>query len=192
MKSAHEHRVHIPSRTIFLFYDRGDKNYDIEEANTASAITNLHVLSSMDREADINIIINNKGGDQQHGLGIYDMIRNIPNHVTGTVYGYCNSMAMWILQACDLRRAALNSELMIHDGKRPATQSRFDDNQDERCRQIILDRIREKIPDYSRRNLLAMLKKDTYMTAEEARDLGLLDEIVPTKNSTGIFRRSMK
>ena len=167
-------RIDIPSRALYMGYGWKGGSHDVDEKLTADTVWGLHLLSQS--EGDIRLYINCLGGDQQHGYAIYDMIRNISNRVIGHVIGHCHSMAVWILLGCDWRVATENSQFMIHDGVGSKTD--FDTAQDEYSRLLLLSRIRETNPDFPRKRLDKMLAKDTYLTALEARKLGIIDEIL--------------
>jgi len=170
-----DHGLELTSRTIYIGYGMNDE-YDTDEKVAADVIKSLVVLSTASSELPINIVINNQGGDAIHGLAIYDAIRNVSNPVIATVYGHCYSIGAWILQAADTRRMSKHSSLMIHHGSGDKTQ--FDKELDDKCVDILLDKIREKNPDFSRKQLDKMLLKDTYLWGEQALALGLIDEIV--------------
>lgn len=170
-----DHGVDISTKTLYL----GSGNtgeYDVDDALAATMIKGLRILSAIRPEDPIQIIVNCQGGDTQHGLAIYDAIRMVPSPVHGTVIGHCYSIAAWILQACDVRRMSHNSSLMIHHGEGSKTQ--FDKEQDKKCIEILLSRIREKHPNYTETKLDKLLLKDTYLFPEEALELGLIDEVV--------------
>lgn len=170
-----EHGLEITSRTIYIGYGDSEE-YDTDQRVASDVIKGLTVLRTASAELPINVIINNQGGDSIHGLAIYDAIRAVPNHVTATVYGHCYSIGAWILQAADTRRMSKNSSLMIHHGSGDKTQ--FDKEMDNKCMDILLEKMREKNPEFSRKQLDKMLLKDTFLWPEEALSLGLIDEVV--------------
>lgn len=167
--------IDISTKTIYLGHGKSD-SCDVDEHLAANVIKGLHILSSIRLGDPINIIINSQGGDTQHGLAIYDAIRLVSSPVHITVFGHCYSIAAWILQAGTIRRMTANSSLMIHDGE--GTKSKFFKEQDIKCRDILLARIREKHPDFSVTKLQKMLDTDTYLWADQALALGLVDQVV--------------
>lgn len=181
-----DHDVDVGSKTIYFGYGDPDGDCDLDHILAANVIKSLHILSSIRPDEPIRIIINNTGGDDTHGLGIYDMIRSSKSPVHGYVYGNCQSMAVWVLQACDHRAMSKHSTMMIHDGEGVMagkkedvdTWKKWQDKQDEICRDILLDRIREKHPKFQRAKLIRMLSKDTPLSATEALGLGLIDEVI--------------
>lgn len=171
-----EHNINLDTKTLYLGFGNSDNDHDVDESLSSNMVKGLHVLSRIRPEEPINIIMNCTGGSVMHGFAIYDTIRRMESPVHITVVGHCYSMASYLLQAADVRRMAPNSVLMIHYGQGSYTQ--FDKQCDKRLFEILLDRIREKNPDFSSARLNKMLLKDTYLWAEEALELGLIDEIV--------------
>jgi ATP-dependent Clp protease protease subunit len=170
-----EHNVEVATKTIYIGYG-ATEDMDLDHKVAADVLKGLHILSSIKPDEPINIIINNQGGETQHGLAIYDKIRSMSSTVTITVYGHCYSIGAWILQAGDIRRMSKNSSLMIHHGSGDKTQ--FDKEMDQKCFDILLKRIREKKPDYTAKQLDKLLLKDTYLWPEQALELGLIDEVL--------------
>lgn len=137
-------------------------------------------------EEQIDIIMNTAGGDVYHGLGIYDLISNHPGMVTIKCFGRVMSMGSIILQAADVRQMSENATMLIHygtdafvghtkDAERAAKESQ------RVCRlmeDILLSKIKSKQKRFTRAKLQEMMKFDTYLTAEEALKLGLIDEII--------------
>jgi ATP-dependent Clp protease, protease subunit len=181
-----EHGIDISTKTLYMGGEDEEKEIDLDSGLTARVIKGLRVLSAIRPEDPIHIILNNQGGDTQHGLAIYDAIRMVPGPVHITVMGHCYSMAAWVLQAGDIRRMTKHSSIMIHDGdstvsgKKEETRNwfKFYQEQDEICRQILLSKIKEKHPDFPPAKLMKMLKTDTILWAPQALELGLVDEIV--------------
>lgn len=168
--------LNMETRTIYFGYGREDGDCDLDEVLAARVLKSLHLLHAVSREAPIAILFNNTGGEDTHGLGIYDMIRSLPCEVHGYIWGNCQSMAVWVLQACDRRLMSKHSTLMIHHGE--GTKDYWSKHLDEICAKILLDRIHEKHPAYSRAKLEKLLDVDTYLTAQQALELGLIDEVI--------------
>lgn len=172
----YQHNIDLSSKTLYLGYGLEEVDHELDHKCAADMVKGLHLLDRIRPEEQINIIINCQGGDVDHGLAIYDAIRGCSSRVVATVMGHCWSMATWVLQAADYRRATLYSSIMIHDGEGP--KDRFTKKQDILCRKILLDRIRQKHPEFPVTKLQKMLDTDTYFTAQEALDIGLIDGVV--------------
>lgn len=154
-------------------------------------------LSLLPGEVTINI--NSPGGDIFAGMAIIDAIKAHNAPVNIHVMGTAASMACIILQAGTRRLASPNAVIMHHVGSMGITSDHFTnvkklvgftDKYSERLNKIMLDRINEKrAKDFAAGDLeskprsMAWFKErdmvDQWMTAEEALDLGLIDEIVP-------------
>lgn len=184
----HDYSIYIPTRTIFM----GSEEVSLEhgESGTDGAmaertIKNLLILEGLSSEP-INIIMNNIGGDEYHGFGIYDAIKACKSHITVKVFGHAMSMGSIILQAADERIMAPNSRQMIHYG----TWGRHDHALTERkwsdegqkinkwMEEMYLIRIQEKNPTFQIQKLKKMLDHDTFLTAEESVKLGLADHVL--------------
>ena len=174
-----QNNVNRETRVLYMGFGLVGNDHELDEKLTSDMIQGLSTLEH-DSSDSIKLIINCQGGDQQSGLGIYDYIMHLRSkgiEIHGVVLGHAQSMAAWILQACTTRAAGRSSSIMIHNGNRANTE--FERKQDSLCRQILLNRIREKNPSFSEAKLKNMLSRDTYLSAHEAFDLGLIDQVLP-------------
>lgn len=181
-----EHDLEVSNRIIYFGYGDPNGDCDLDQVLAARTIKSLYLLDKIRPETPITLIINNQGGDDQHGLGIYDTIQSISSPVVGEVYGHCQSMAVWVLQACSQRYMSQHSSMMIHSGsgslegrtEEIEAWKKWQDRQDKVCTDILLTRIREKHPQFQRARLNRMLRVDTLLDSQQALDLGLIDEII--------------
>ncbi len=183
----HNYGLHIPTRTIDMSSEDtsedGESGVDFQMAKRT--IKNLHILDQTP-DKPITIIMNNIGGDEYHGMAIYDAIKECKNHVTIKVYGHAMSMGSLILQAADERLMMPNSRIMIHYGTwgthdhPKITYNLADEGKkwDRTFENIYLDRIHAKHPQFKLKQLTKMLDFDTFLNAEESLNLGLIDGIV--------------
>lgn len=184
----HDYSLYIPKRTIFM----GSEAYDMSEGESGTdglmaerTIKNLTILEGMSQEP-ITIIMNNIGGDEYHGLAIYDAIRACTSRVTIQVMGHAMSMGSIILQAADERVMAPTSRQMIHYGtwgihdhaKTAQKWAEEGKKIDSWMEQMYLAKIREKHPDFTLSKLQKMLNFDTFLTAQESIFLGLADKVL--------------
>lgn len=107
------------TRTIYM--GSLSRDYDIGESGVDNFmaeyfIKGMHTLETRNSDKEINIIMNNPGGDWYHGMAIYDSIKNSSCPCNVTVYGHAMSMGSVILQAADRRTMMPNSRFMIHYG----------------------------------------------------------------------------
>jgi ATP-dependent protease ClpP protease subunit len=165
-----------------------------EETNATMCrnfIKNLHMLEDLSSDP-ILVIANNVGGDELHGMGIYDSIRASTCYITLKIVGHAMSMGSIIAQAADKRVMMPNARFMLHYGTAMLTDSDMEAKTqyrwiteskkfDSMMENLFLSRIREKNPNYSMHSLKKLLDRDTILDAEESLSLGLVDEIVQYK-----------
>lgn len=187
----HDYDLYLPTRTIIIRSENTDEDGEsgVDSDMAQRAIKNLHILDSMSPSGDqpIMIIMNSPGGDVLHGMSIYDAVTLCKNHVTITINGYGMSIAAWILQAADHRVMTKHSRLMVHTGymglseNHPEINKRwmkqFDIDEDE-FENILLEKIKIKKPNFTKKNMKEMLRFDTILTPEQALEFNLIDEIV--------------
>ena len=175
------HGIDITTKTYYM----GEKD-GVEHTMAEKAIKGLQILDAKNRKKPVTIIMNNVGGDEYHGLAIYDAIKSCKSSTRIKVYGHAMSMGAWILQAADQRWLQRNSTLMVHYGtfgfeghtKDFQLWSEESKRLDKLMEDHLLERIREKHPRYTRETLQDLIKFDKFLTASEAVDLGLADKVV--------------
>lgn len=191
-----EYGVNVQDRIIYygssLFLDDGSEG-GVEAFSTARFLKGLLLLENAAPQGDkpITIVMNTPGGEVHHGLAVYDAIKSCVNFVTIVVYGQASSMGSWILQAGDKRILSQNAEVMIHygtEGSYPThthifiSNAKNCDKLNKKMEQMYLNRIKEKHPDFKLSRLRKMLNFDTSLSAQDAINLGLVDEILPHKD----------
>lgn len=159
-----------------------------EEVNQVSAglvVAQLLYLESVDPSADIQLYINSPGGSVTDGLAVYDTMNFIRCDVATTCIGMAASMGAFLL-SCGTKgkRFALpNAEVLIHQPmggiKSPAQATDIIITADHilRSRQR-LNRIMAWNTGKTEERIQADTERDYYMSAEEAREYGLVDHIV--------------
>jgi len=175
------HGLDITSKTYYM----GERD-GVEHTMAEKAIKGIHILDLKNRHKVLTILMNNVGGDEYHGLAIYDVIKNCKSKTRIKVYGHAMSMGAWILQAADQRWMSASSTLMIHYGtfEYDGHSKDFDQWSKENQRLCalmedhLLERIKEKHPRYTRETLQNLIKFDKFLTAVEAVELGLADKII--------------
>lgn len=178
---------------------RGERSYDIysrllkeriiflgEEVNDVSAsliVAQLLFLESEDPGKDINLYINSPGGSVTAGLAIYDTMNYIKSDVSTVCIGMAASMGAFLLAggAKGKRFALPNAEVMIHQPSGGAQGQATEI-------QIVAEKIlqtKKKLNEILAANTGQPLKtierdtdRDHYMTAEEAVDYGLIDQVI--------------
>lgn len=179
--------------------NRGERSYDIfsrllndriiflsEEVNDTTAslvVAQLLYLESQDPDKDIQFYINSPGGSVTAGLAIYDTMQYIKADVSTICIGMAASMGAFLLAAGTKgKRLALpNSEIMIHQpsaGTRGQVTDmaihvkRFEENK-RRLNQILAERCGKSIE-----VIATDTERDNFMTAEEAKVYGLIDQVI--------------
>ena len=156
------------------------------DAMANSIVAQLLYLASKDPKKDIKLYINSPGGSVTAGLAIYDTMQYIKPDVSTVSIGLSASMGAMILAAgAKGKRYALpNTEILLHQvmGGARGQASEIEIT----AKQII--RIKEemnKILSKHTGQSLAKISKDTdrdfYLSAEEAKEYGVIDEVINTK-----------
>jgi ATP-dependent Clp protease protease subunit len=131
----------------------------------------------------IKLNINCQGGSVYAGLGLIDIISTSVTPVHTHVSGFAASMAVSILLAGAYRTASKNSTIMIHQVSTVAfgdiTSVEEDLDEAKRLNNILFELILTK-SNITKNDLESMKshKKDWYISAQEALELGLIDKII--------------
>ena len=171
-------------RIIFL-----GTQVDDYTANTLQA--QLLYLDSVDPGKDISIYINSPGGSVYAGLGIYDTMQFISSDVATICTGMAASMASVLLVAVLLvagaegKRSALpHSRVMIHQPMGGAQGQASDIEITAREIQKLKKELYTIIADHSHTDfdkVWADSDRDYWMTAQEAKEYGMIDEVLIKK-----------
>ena len=143
----------------------------------------LLFLESENPNKDISFYINSPGGVVSSGLAIYDTMQYIRSPVSTVCIGQAASMGSLLLCAgAPKKRYALpNSRVMVHQPSGGA-QGQATDNEIHACEILTLrKRLNEIYVKHTGQPIEAIerkLERDSYLSAEEARDFGLVDEVV--------------
>ncbi len=151
-----------------------------------SIIAQLLFLDHEDTKKDIKLYLNTPGGSVTAGLAIYDTMQHVKSPVSTICIGMAASMGAVLLAAGQKgKRFTLpNSEILLHQvmGGAEGQASEVEIA----AKQII--KIKEKINQILAKHTgqkLDKIERDTdrdfYLTAQEAKDYGLIDEIIKTK-----------
>lgn len=178
---------------------RGERSYDIysrllkdriiffaDEVNDTTAsivVAQLLFLAADDPEKDIHLYINSPGGSISAGMAIYDTMQYIKPDVSTICVGMAASMGAFLLSggAKGKRFALPNSEVMIHQ---PLGGARGQAS-DVRIAAERLVKMKEKLNRMLAKNtgqpyerLVEDTDRDNYLTANEAKDYGLIDAVI--------------
>ena len=162
----------------------------IDDAVANTVIAQLLLLTSEDAEADISMYINSPGGSVSAGLAIFDTMQYVPNDVTTTCVGLAASMGSVILAggARGKRSALPHSTVLLHQPSQGFEGFVQAADLQIRAREIgkVRDRIEQIFVDATgqpKERIHADSDRDFYLTAEEAKDYGLIDQIVTPRSA---------
>jgi len=184
--------------------NRGERAYDIysrllkdriifvttpvEDTMANIIVAQLLYLQSDDPTSDIRLYINSPGGVVTAGLAIYDTMQHISAPIQTWCLGLCASMASVLLAAGTpgKRYALPNAEVMIHQGSAGfqgaspdiEIQARWVLRSTRRMNGILAHHCHQPYEKVERDT-----QRDFFMTAEEARDYGLVDHVVSSDES---------
>ena len=183
---------------------RGERSYDIysrllkdriiflgEEVTDVAAniiVAQLLFLEAEDPDKDIHLYINSPGGSVTAGLAIYDTMQYIKCDVATYCMGMAASMGSFLLSGGTKgkRYAMPNSEIMIHQ---PSGGAQGQATEIQIAAEHIL-KIRTRLNQILAENTGQPLdviridtERDNFMSAEEAKAYGLIDEIVESRNA---------
>ncbi|WP_289733309.1 ATP-dependent Clp endopeptidase proteolytic subunit ClpP [Paramuribaculum intestinale] len=163
-------------RIIFLGTDVNDYTANVIQAQ-------LLYLDSADPGKDISIYINSPGGSVYAGLGIYDTMQYVSSDVATICTGMAASMAAVLLVAgAKGKRFALrHSRVMIHQPMGGAQGQASDIEITAREIQKLKKELYTIIADHSGMSYDRVAQdsdRDYWMTAEEARDYGMIDDVL--------------
>jgi ATP-dependent Clp protease protease subunit len=166
----------LRERIVFL-----GQEVDDQVANLI--ISQMLFLEADSREKDIYLYINSPGGQAYAGMAIYDVMQHVAPDVSTICVGMGMSAAAMILcgGAAGKRFALPNSRVMIHQGAAGARGAPSDMEIQLREVLALTHRMSEIIAHHSGRPIAQValdIDRDYYLTAEEAQDYGIIDDII--------------
>jgi ATP-dependent Clp protease, protease subunit len=169
----------LKDRIIFL----GDT---IDDPVANIVIAQMLFLESEDPDKDINLYINSPGGTVTAGMAIYDTMQYIRPNVVTICMGQNSSMAALLLAAGSKgkRYALPHSRIMIHQPLGGAQGQATDiDIQAKEILKVrdILNNILAQHTGQPIDKIRADTDRDHFMTAEEAKEYGIVDKVITTR-----------
>ncbi len=186
--------------------NRGERAYDIYsrllkehiifvigpvEDHMASLVTaQLLFLEAENPKKEISMYINSPGGIVTSGMAIYDTMQFIRPPVTTLCIGQAASMGSLLLAAgaSDMRFALPNARIMVHQ---PSGGFQGQASDIERHAQEILS-LRERLNKiYAKhtgqpvKKIEDALERDNFMTADAAKDFGIVDHVISERTDSG-------
>ncbi|MCD7713182.1 MAG: ATP-dependent Clp endopeptidase proteolytic subunit ClpP [Firmicutes bacterium] len=184
--------------TVIEQTNRGERAYDIysrllndrivflaDEVNDTPAslvVAQLLFLEAQDPDKDISLYINSPGGSVTAGFAIYDTMNFIKCDVSTICIGMAASMGAFLLSAgAKGKRIALpNSTIMIHQPsggmQGQATDIKIHTDYLIKTREQ-LNRILSENTGRSYEEIAEATERDNFLSAEEAREFGLIDKV---------------
>ena len=181
---------------------RGERNYDIysrllkdriiflgeevKETTASLVVAHLLFLESEDPGKDIHLYINSPGGMVTAGLAIYDTMQYIKCDVSTICIGMAASMGAFLLAggAKGKRLALPNAEIMIHQ---PSGGAKGQATEIQIAAENIL-KTKKKLNEILAANtgkpydvIAADTERDHYMSAQEAMEYGLIDNVITSR-----------
>ena len=156
---------------------------EINDAMSASVIAQLLFLSSIDKEKEIYIYINSPGGSVSSGLAIYDTMHYIPNPCVIIGMVISASMGAFLLASGENKKryALKHTKIMIHQPLGGA-QGQATDVMIVAEEIIKTKHLLNTLLSHHTKQSLETIEKDSdrdhYMTADEAKIYGLIDEVL--------------
>jgi ATP-dependent Clp protease protease subunit len=169
----------LKDRIVFL-------GTEIEDFVANAVIAQLLFLYSEDPDKDIQIYINSPGGVVTSGLAIYDTMQHVACPVSTICIGQAASMGAVLLTAGEKgRRFALpHARIMIHQplggARGQATDIEIQAREIKRMKDLLTD-IMVQATGQARDRLAADMERDFYMSAAQAKEYGLIDDVLHRK-----------
>lgn len=166
----------LKDRIVFL-------GSQVNDAVANSIVAQLLFLQSEDPEADIHLYINSPGGSVTAGLAIYDTMQYISCDVATYCIGQCASMGAVLLTAgaAGKRFALPNSRVMIHQPLAEMEGTAEEILIHAKEFRMIKEKLNGILCKHAGRSLDEIERdtdRDNFMSAEEAKKYGLIDQVV--------------
>ncbi|AGF53158.1 ATP-dependent Clp protease proteolytic subunit [Synechocystis sp. PCC 6803] len=170
----------LRERIIFLGTPVDDQVAD-------SIVAQLLFLDAEDPEKDIQLYINSPGGSVYAGLAIYDTMQQIRPDVVTICFGLAASMGAFLLSGgCKGKRMALpSSRIMIHQPLGGAQGQAVEIEIQAREILYIKDRLNTMLVEHTGQPMEKLqedTERDFFMSAEEAKEYGLIDQVISRPN----------
>jgi len=177
IKEMNPYNKLFEERIIFL-------GVQIDDASANDVIAQLIALESMDPDRDITMYINSPGGSVTSMMAIYDTMQFVQPQIQTVCIGQAASAAAVLLAAGtqDKRMALPNARILLHQ---PATEGGYGQSSDLeiQAREILrmrssMERIIAKHSGRSEEQVRRDVERDKFFSAEEAKEYGLVDDVL--------------
>lgn len=159
---------------------------EIEDNMANLAVAQMIFLEAEDPDKDIFLYINSPGGSVTAGMAIYDTMQHVKCDVSTICIGLAASMGAFLLAAGakGKRKALPNSEVLIHQpsggARGQATDIAIHAEHILKTKKK-MNEILAEITGQPIEKIAADTERDNFMSAQEALEYGLIDEIIPPK-----------
>ncbi len=159
----------------------------IDDTVANSIVAQLLFLDAEDSEKDIQLYVNSPGGSVYAGMAIYDTIQQIRPDVVTICFGLAASMGAFLLTAgaAGKRMSLPDSRIMIHQPLGGAQGQAIDIEIQAREILYIKGKLNELMAHHTGQpieRIEADTERDFFMSAEEAKNYGLIDQVISRQN----------
>jgi ATP-dependent Clp protease protease subunit len=185
VKESNPYNKLFEERIIFL-------GVQIDDASANDVMAQLLVLESTDPDRDILMYINSPGGSFTSLMAIYDTMQYVRPEITTVCLGQAASAAAVLLAAGSpgKRLAVPNARILIHQ---PATEGIYGQVSDLEIQAAEISRMRKLLETTLARHtgrsedqVRQDIERDKILTADEAKDYGIVDEIIQSRKLTAV------
>lgn len=168
----------LKDRIIFL-------GSDVDDHIVNLIIAQMLFLDKEDKDAPIEFYINSPGGSVSAGLALYDVMHTINAPVNTTCVGLAASMGAVLLAGGTGTRSSLpHSRIMIHQVSSGFRGTAADINIQAKETNKLYDQLLNILSNHTKQTIQKLKKdcdRDYYMSAVEAKEYGLIDEVIGSK-----------
>ncbi|MFA5742374.1 MAG: ATP-dependent Clp endopeptidase proteolytic subunit ClpP [Candidatus Paceibacterota bacterium] len=161
----------------------------VNDSLASSIIAQLLFLASKDPKKDIQIYINSPGGSVTAGLAVYDTMQYVKPEISTVCVGMAASMGGFLLAAGQKgkRYSLPNAEILLHQVAGGVTGQASEIEITAKQILKLKDRLNKILVKHTGQPLERIEKdtdRDFYLTAEEAKEYGVIDEVIKTKDAS--------
>lgn len=165
----------------------------IDDGVALGIINDLKKLN-IESADDIILYITSPGGSVYSGLAIYDAMQASEAKINTVCIAYCMSMGALILAAGDTREATERTTIMVHQlsgGAQGRLAEMVNEIAEAKRLQDIMNKILSEKTGLSIKQVIDMSSFDHYMTAEQAKEYGLIDIVRKSRKRWALHNREL-
>jgi ATP-dependent Clp protease, protease subunit len=190
--AADVERSHYIIPSVTEVTHRGEREWhiflgtEIDDFVCNAVIAQLLFLDSEDPEKDVQLYVNSPGGVVTSGIGIFDTMQYVHCPVSTICIGQAASMGAVLLAAGQKKRryALPNARIMVHQplggARGQATDIEIQAREIKRLKELIVN-ILVEATGKSAEQIAKDIDRDFYLQADEAKEYGLIDEVIPRR-----------